>query len=133
MMEDLERQLLEAERPELEAAMRARVLAATMPLVRPEASRLDRVWFSPKWRTAAVLALVVLAGVELAPRRSVKSAPMPLDRATTDITQAVATAAREVGLRPDDTAALCAQAIAAARAAISTAPEAGPLGRGSDQ
>ena len=45
-----------------------RVLATTMPLVRPDSSRLDRVWFSPRWRTAAVLALLALAGVETASR-----------------------------------------------------------------
>lgn len=130
-MEDLEQQLLKAEQPELEGAMRARVLAATMPLVRPEARRLDRGWFSPRWRTAAVLALVILAGVELASRRNVES--MPQDPPPADPIQAIVTAAQEAGLTPSDTAALCAQAIAAARAAISTAPEAGPVGRGSDQ
>ena len=71
MIDDIERQLLEAERPEPRADMRARVLAATMPLVRSDASRLDRVWFSPRWRMAALLALVVLAGVDAASTRIV--------------------------------------------------------------
>ena len=132
-MDDIERQLLEAERPEPRGEVRARVLAATMPLVRPDASRLDRVWFSPRWRMASVLVFVVLVGIDLVPQLMPDSALMPQDHPTADITQAVAMAALEVGLTPDDAAALCAQALAAAKATTMIPPDADALVRGSNQ
>jgi len=126
-MDDLERSLLDAERPEPGADVRARVLAATMPLVQPDDSRLDRVWFSPKWRVAAVLAVLVLAGVDAVSGRIIAWEPAAQDRPAANTTQAVAMAAREAGLTSDDTAALCAQAIAAARAATMITPDADTL------
>jgi hypothetical protein len=118
MMDDLERTLLDAERPEPGADVRARVLATTMPLVRPDRSRLDRVWFSPRWRAAAVLALLALAGVETASRYIVTWEPAGQDRAAANTTQTVTMVAREAGLTSDETAALCTQASAAASAAV---------------
>jgi len=115
-MDDVERSLLDAERPEPGADVRARVLAATMPLVRPDDSRLDRIWFSPRWRTAAVLAVLVLAGADAASRYTAPWAPAAQDRMASDTVRAVETAAREAGLPPSDAAALVAQAIAATRA-----------------
>jgi hypothetical protein len=118
MMDHLERTLLDAERPVPGADVRVRVLASTMPLVRPDSSRLDRLWFSPRWRTAAVLALLALAGVETASRYIVTLEPAGQDVAAANATQSVAMAAREGGLTADETVALCAQASAAARAAV---------------
>ena len=96
--------------------MRARVLAAAMPLVRADDSRLDRVWFSVRWRVAAALLLLVLAGVEMATPRVVAGAAVAQDHVAANSVKAVAMAAREVGLTPDDTAVLIAQAIEAERA-----------------
>jgi|SRR5579864_1296179 len=110
-MNDIQRRLLESERPEPGRAMRERVLTATMPLVRPDRSRLDRMWFSPKWRMAAVLGLVVLAGVE-AVSDHVAPAPETQYRPPADPAQTVAMVAIEMGLTPSDAAALVAQVIA---------------------
>ena len=115
-MDDVERSLLDAERPEPGADVRARVLAATMPLVRPDDSRLDRIWFSPRWRTAAVLAVLVLAGADAVSGRIRAWALAAEDRRAADTVRAVEMAAREAGLPPSDAAALVAQAIAATRA-----------------
>ena len=119
-MDDIERQLLEAGRPEPGADVRERVLAKTLPLVRPDDSRLDRIWFSPRWRTAAVLAVLVLAGVDAVSRYTAPWAPAAQNRMASDTVRAVETAAREAGLPPSDAAALVAQAIAATRASTRT-------------
>ena len=115
-MDDIERQLLEAGRPEPGADVRARVLAKTLPLVRSDDSRLDRIWFSRTWRMAAVLAVLVLAGADAVSRYTAPWAPAAQDRMASDTVRAVETAAREAGLPPSDAAALVAQAIAAASA-----------------
>ena len=133
MMDDLERSLLDAERPGPGADVRARVLGATMPLVRSDDSRLDRIWFSPKWRVAAVLMLLLFPSIDAVSTRFVASAPATQEGATANTVQAVETAAREAGLTPDDTAALCGQAIAAAGAATMIAPNADTLVRRSNQ
>ena len=120
MMDDLERSLLDAGKVQPGAEVRARVLAAAAPLVRPDRSQLDRIWFSHRWRMAAVLAALLLAVLNVVPASGTAptlaaQAPRPADN-----TQAVVTAAREAGLTPDVTVALCAQAIAAARRAATT-------------
>jgi len=125
-MDDLERRLLDAERPEPGADVRARVLAATMPLVRPDDSRLDRIWFSPRWRVAAVLMLLFLPGIDAVSTRPSALAPTWQDRAAAAGTvKAVEMAAREAGLTPADTGALVEQAIAAARASAIASLDAG--------
>jgi hypothetical protein len=113
MMDDLERALLDAERAEPGSEMRARVLAAAMPLVRADASLLDRVWFSVRWRAAAALSLLALAGVDMVSPGIAGWAPVAQDHVAPNLAKAVAMAAREVGLTPDDTAVLIAQAIEA--------------------
>ena len=123
-MDDLERSLLDAERPEPGADVRARVLSAAMPLVRAADSRLDRMWFSPRWRTAATLALLVLVGVDVVSQQIIAGSPAAQESTAASTVRAVELAAREAGLTPDDTAALCAQAIAAASAATTIAPDA---------
>lgn len=110
MMGDIQRQLLETGRREPPWEMRERVLAATMPLVRPDDSRLDRMWFSPKWRMAGALVFFGLAGVEAVSNHLVAPAPQAQDRPAEDPAQTVAMAAIEVGLTPSDAAALVAQA-----------------------
>jgi hypothetical protein len=113
MMDDLERELLEAGRAEPGADVRARVLAAAMPLVRADDSRLDRIWFSVRWRAAAALSLLVLAGVDRVTPRVVGWAAVAEDHLAANTAKAVAMAARDVGLPPDDTAVLVAQAVEA--------------------
>jgi hypothetical protein len=113
MMDDLERALLDAGRVEPGADVRARVLAASTPLVRADDSRLDRIWFSVRWRAAAALSLLALAGAEMATPRAVAWAIVAQDHLVANSARAVAMAAREVGLTPDDTAVLVAQAVEA--------------------
>ena len=64
MTNDIERELLRAGQPDLPPALRQRVLATTTPLVQPNVSRLDVIWFSPRWRVAAVLVFFGLVAVE---------------------------------------------------------------------
>jgi len=101
MMDDLERQLLAAERPEPGANLRERVLAAMMPLVRADASRLDRIWFSRSWRMAAAAVLVGLLGAETQVR-GVLDASRPAAAPAADSLQVAERIAREVGLGPRD-------------------------------
>lgn len=111
MMDDIQRQLLESEHPGPRRELRERVLAATMPLVRPDDSRLDYMWFSPKWRVAAVLALVVITGVEVVSNHA-SPTPDAQYRPPADPAQTVAMVAIEAGLTPADAAALVAQVMA---------------------
>jgi hypothetical protein len=64
MTNDIERELLRAGQPDLPPDLRQRVLAVATPLVQPHASRLDAIWFSPRWRVAAVLVLFGLVAVD---------------------------------------------------------------------
>lgn len=121
MMDDIERQLLEAERPEPPANLRARVLATTMPLVRRDDSRLDRVWFSRTWRTAGAMAFVALVVTEML-SGSPAPAVAPPGRAALETAQAVEAAARDAGLPAAQASAFAAQALA-----IASQPAAAPL------
>ena len=123
MMDDLERSLLDAGKVQPGAEVRARVLAAATPLVRPDRSHLDRIWFSRRWRMAAVLAALLLAVLNAVSPNTAASTLAAQDVRPAGNTQVVAMAAREAGLTPDVTVVLCAQAIAAARTV--TATEAG--------
>ncbi len=113
MMDDLERSLRDAQRVEPAAELRARVLAATMPLVRADDNRLDCIWFSARWRAAGVLSLLVLAGVEMLSPRVAAWAPVAQDHGAATSAQVVATAAQEAGLTSAETAVVVAQAIEA--------------------
>ena len=64
MTNSIERELLRAGQPDLPPDLRQRVLATTSPLVRPHGSRLDAIWFSPRWRVAAVLVFFGLVAVD---------------------------------------------------------------------
>ena len=112
MMDDIEQQLREAERQEPHRQLRARVLAAAAPLVRPDASRLERMWFSRTWRVAAVLAFFALAGLESASSQLVAPPAWGPSRQS-DLAQTIESAALEVGLTPADVSALLARTRAA--------------------
>ncbi len=131
MMNDIERSLVDAGKREPAPDLRERVLAATMPLVRRDRSRLDRIWFSPRWRMAAALALLVLAAADVASGRVGDWAPAAQSQTASNTVRAVEMAAREVGLTPDVTRALVAQATAAARASTASSNAAGLMTGGS--
>jgi hypothetical protein len=114
-MDDIEKLLLNAERPKPREDMRTRVLVAALPLVESQSSRLDRMWFSLKWRMLATLAVVVLAAIDVVSSRSNVWAPTEQNRIVGDNVRVVEMAAREAGLTPADTRALVAQALAASR------------------
>ncbi len=116
MMDDLERTLIDAERVAPAADLRARVLGSAMPLVRPDDSRLDHLWFSPGWRTTAALALLALAAVERFSPQITAWAPVVEVHRSNSSVQTVAAAARQAGLSPDETATIVAQAIEVERA-----------------
>jgi hypothetical protein len=110
-MDDVERLLLEAERLEPQRDVRARVLGAATPLVQPDRSRLDRIWFSHACRMSAVLALLALIGVDMVSGRLVSATPGVQERLVSDFAHAVMRAALDMGLTPADAAELAAQAM----------------------
>jgi hypothetical protein len=112
MTKDLEERLRAYERPEPPREMRARVLAATAPLVQGHDSRLDRLWFSRTWRMAAVVAVVAVAGIESVSGGADGSAPQISGR-TPESAQVTVQAALELGFSPTEAAALALKAIPA--------------------
>jgi hypothetical protein len=114
-MNDIENLLLNSERPQPGEELRTRVLAAALPLVESQSNRLDCIWFSPKWRMLAMLAILILAAVDVVSSRIIVWAPEGQNAVVSNTVQAVQMAAREAGLTPTDTRALVAQAIAATR------------------
>lgn len=109
MMNDIERQLREVEQPHPGRPHRERVLAAAMPLVQADDSVLDRVWFSPTWRVAAVLALAALAGAEFVSNGSVSMTVLAEQQSADSPAKTVATVARDLGLSSAEAAMLVAQ------------------------
>ena len=110
MPNDIERELLNAEQTDPPPALRQRVLAAAAPLVEPHGSRLDAMWFSRRWRVAAVVvffALIAADGLS-----SVTDEPPPrFDGAQVRTSAEEATqAAIDAGLGKADVAAITAQA-----------------------
>ena len=104
-------QIREAERLEPNPALRARVLAAARPRVRPSATWADRMWFSRAWRLAAMTIVLVLVAIELMPSPA-------RDRAVGPSTYAVAAAASteeaalQMGMKPEEAKALGRRAMA---------------------
>lgn len=109
MTDSIERQLMQANRPEPPSEVRARVLAAAMPLVRADDSTLDRLWFSPTWRIAVVISLVVLAGVEVVSNRAAAPTAVAESQPVATPARTVAVAAAYLGFSPAETASLVAQ------------------------
>jgi hypothetical protein len=114
-MNDIENLLLNAERPKPREEIRTRVLAAALPLVESQSNKLDCMWFSLKWRMLALLAILILASVDVVSSRIIVWAPEEQNTVVSNTVQAVQIAAREAGLTQTDTRALVAQAIAATR------------------
>ena len=109
MTDRIERQLLETDRPEPSGELRARVLAAAMPLVQADDSMLDRLWFSPTWRIAVVVSFIALAGLEVVSNRAAAPTASAQNKPSGTPAQTVAMVAAELGLSPADTASLVAQ------------------------
>ena len=116
MTSEIERELLNAERPDPPPGLRQRVLATANPLVQPHDSRLDGIWFSPRWRLAALL---VFFGLVAADRLS----GVPEDGLTQadglpgrSAVAVAAQAAVDAGLGKADVAAIAAQVALAQRA-----------------
>ena len=112
MANDIERELLRARQPDLPPDLRQRVLANTSPLVQPHGSRLDAIWFSPRWRVAAV---VVFFGLVAADRMSSVSGDVTTQADGLPIRSSVAVAVQaaiDSGLGSADVAAIAAHAAA---------------------
>lgn len=110
----VEERLREVSLPEPASDLRDRVLAAAMPRVRPGATWADRMWFSRRWRLAAVallLALVVLDRIPVVPGSRSPDAP---GFAAVETTRAAAEAARQAGLSPEQAEALARRVLIAA-------------------
>jgi hypothetical protein len=100
--------------PEATADLRVRVLAAATARLAPPATGAERVWFSRRWRLAAaviLLAVVLLDRVPLALEAHHVDGP---GAAALDIGQAVAEAARHLGMTTDEANAMAQDAVTAA-------------------
>jgi hypothetical protein len=113
MTSDIERELLNAAQPAPPAELRRRVLAAATPLVQPHSSRLDAIWFSPRWRLAAVLVFVGLVAVDrwssVTGDESTQAEGFPVPASVAVAVQAAIAS----GLGKADVAAIAAQAASA--------------------
>ncbi len=110
MTSDIERRLLDTSEPDPPRGLRDRVLAAAHPLVQPHNSRLDAIWFSPRWRVAAVLLFVGLVAAD-GLSSGIDGFPAQRDGPSARSSVAVATqAAIDAGLGQADVAAIAAQA-----------------------
>ena len=110
MTNDIEQDLLNAERPVPPPALRQRVLTRASPLVQPHINRLDAIWFSRGWRLAAV---VVFAGLIAADGLSSMTdglSPQPDGPPLRGSVQVATQAAIDAGLGKADVAAIAAQA-----------------------
>ena len=110
MTSDIEQALLNVERPEPPPGLRQRVLAETTHLVQPETSRLDAIWFSPRWRVAAVLLFFGLVAVD---RLSSAIGDVSTQADGPPVRSSVAVAVQvaiDAGLGMADVAAIAAQA-----------------------
>ena len=112
----IERRLLRAGLPDPPDDLRGRVLAGAQPIVRAatRATWADRVWFSGRWRFAAVAVLVALVALDRVstvsvPSRRAQYGTVALETATT--ADAVA---RQAGLSPTEADAMAREALLAA-------------------
>jgi hypothetical protein len=110
MTSDIERELLDAAKPDLPPALRQRVLTTASALVQPDASRLDAIWFSPRWRVAAVLVFFGIIAAD-ALSRDIEGVPPQVESLRMHSSVEIAAqAAIDAGLGMADVAAIAAQA-----------------------
>ncbi len=110
MRNEIERELLNTLRPDPPSSLRPRVLTMASQLVQPQQSRLDVMWFSPRWRVAAVLVFFGLVAADVLSRATDGFASRldgpPVQSSVTVATQA----AIDAGLGKAEVAAIAAQA-----------------------
>ena len=110
MTSEIERELLNTGRPDPPPALRQRVLATASQLVQPHGNRLDVMWFSPRWRVAAVLMFFGLAAADVLSSATdgfASESDGPPVRSSVTV---AAQAATDAGLGKADVAAIAAQA-----------------------
>lgn len=110
MTSDIERELLEAERLDPPPALRQRVLATAIPLVQPHPSRLDAIWFSRRWRLAAVLVFIGVIAADTLSSVTGDLPPQVDGPAAPNSVQVAVQAAIDAGLGKADVAAIAAHA-----------------------
>jgi len=110
MTRNIERKLLDAERPDPPPALRQRVLATASPLVQPHDSRLDVIWFSPRWRLAAVLVFFGLIAADALSSETGGVWPEVDDTPVSSSVAVAVQAAIDAGLGKADIAAIAALA-----------------------
>ena len=111
-----EERLRQAGLPQPAADLRDRVLAAAVPRVRREARAnwADRVWFSRRWRLAAVALLFALVSLdEISAVSGLPRAENP-GVAAVETQRAADEVARQAGLTPQQARALADRALVAA-------------------
>jgi hypothetical protein len=110
MRTEIEQELLNTGRPDPPPFLRQRILTTAGQLVQPHESRLDVMWFSPRWRVAAVLVFVGLVAADVLSSATDRLASR-LDGPPVQGSAIVATqAAIDAGLGKADVAAIAAQA-----------------------
>lgn len=110
MTRNIERELLDAEQPDPPLALRQRVLATASALVQPHDSRLDVIWFSPRWRVAAVLVVFGLVAADALSSATEGVEPQVDGLAVRSSVELAVQAAIDAGLGRADVAAIAAQA-----------------------
>ena len=95
------------------ADLRARVFSA-VPATSPAVSWSDRVWFSRRWRLAAVAAVLILAVVESMSGTARSATPTVSPQAISEAS-IIEETARQAGLSPEHAAALARRAVVAER------------------
>lgn len=110
MPTDIERELLNSAQTDPSPALRQRILAVANPLVQPHASRLDAIWFSPRWRVAAVLVFFGLVAADALSSATAGVEPQVDGLAVRSSVELAVQAAIDAGLGRADVAAIAAQA-----------------------
>ena len=123
--ESIANRIRETTRLEPAASLRARVLDAAAPLVRPSAIWADRVWCSRAWRLAAVATVLMLVALEQMSLPGVDRTPGPSANAMAAAAAAEETAL-QLGMTPGEARALGRRAMADAVAPSSKSSGAAP-------
>jgi len=110
MRNEIEQELLNTGRPDPPPSLRQRILTTASQLVQPHESRLDVMWFSPRWRVAAVLVFFGLVAADVL-SSATDGLASRLDGPPVGSSVTVATqAAIDAGLGKADVTAIAAQA-----------------------
>jgi hypothetical protein len=110
----IEERLREAGLPEPAPDLRGPVLAAARSHARSGVTWADRVWFSRRWRLAAVALFLALAVLDRVPTVSGVPGDQRPGTAAAETARAAQEAARQAGLPPDQADALARRVLIAA-------------------